>query len=261
MVEEWRLTYTTVLFLCLLFLPLSHTDVWTHALTFSLPSIATRLFSCWWSQAQRGCYISRWLSSAKASPTDTHASTGHTYSHPCTCRSPRMQDVCSQMSSLQKTCCFTYKHIHTLSFPPADTNIRQATKNWLPSHEIRLKEVYCHSLFKVNEVLISVRLCIHKPSVMNYTVVLWYIIKTLKGQTDFTHIHHCYGFFWDGPLHLVKSLFFREALSLFGGDDLTIVCLASYVFPLGKPQEQTGCLLSVRRYGKAEPHCVSLSGG
>lgn len=96
---------------------------------------------------------------------------------------------------------------------------------------------------------------------MNYTVVLQYIIKTLKGQTDFTHIHHCYGFFWDGPLHLVKSLFFREALSLFGGDDLTIVCLASYVFPLGKPQEQTGCLLSVRRYGKAEPHCVSLSGG
>lgn len=69
---------------------------------------------------------------------------------------------------------FTYKHthIHTISFPPADTNIRQATKNWLPSHEIRLKEVYCHSLFKVNEVLISVRLCIHKPSVMNYTVVL-----------------------------------------------------------------------------------------
>lgn len=69
---------------------------------------------------------------------------------------------------------FTCKHthIHTLSFPPADTNIRQATKNRLPSHEIRLKEVYCHSLFKVNEVLISVRLCIHKPSVMNYTVVL-----------------------------------------------------------------------------------------
>lgn len=115
MVEEWRLTYTTVLFLFLLFLPLSHTDVWTHALTFSLPSIATRLFSCWWSQAQRGCYISRWLSSAKASPTDTHASTGHTYSHPCTCRSPRMQDVCSQMSSLQKTCCLLIStHTYTL---------------------------------------------------------------------------------------------------------------------------------------------------
>lgn len=88
---------------------------WTHALTFSLPSIATRLFSCWWSQAQRGCYISRWLSSAKASPTDTHASTGHTYSHPCTCRSPRMQDVCSQMSSLQKTCCLLIStHTYTL---------------------------------------------------------------------------------------------------------------------------------------------------
>lgn len=174
MVEEWRLTYRTVLFLFLLFLPLSHTDVWTHALTFSLPSIATRLFSCWWSQAQRGCYISCWLSSAKASPTDTHASTG---SHLLTSMHLQITKDAGCMQSnviTSEDMLFTCKHthIHTLSFPPADTNIRQATKNWLPSHEIRLKEVYCHSLFKVNEVLISVRLCIHKPSVMNYTVVL-----------------------------------------------------------------------------------------
>lgn len=65
----------------------------------------------------------------------------------------------------------TLTHIHA----PADhqgCSQRQATNNLLPSHEIRLKEVYCHSLFKVNEVLISVRLCITKALVMNYTVVL-----------------------------------------------------------------------------------------
>lgn len=173
MVEEWRLTYTTVLFLFLLFLPLSHTDVDTCTHIFTALHRHSSVLLLMESGSEGMLHLPLAV-----------ISQGITYRHTCIHGSHLLTSMhlqitkdagCMQSNVItSEDMLFTYKHthIHTLSFPPADTNIRQATKNWLPSHEIRLKEVYCHSLFKVNEVLISVRLCIHKPSVMNYTVVL-----------------------------------------------------------------------------------------